>query len=199
MPYSTNGTFTPVRKKLAAGVNFLKEWSHAPARMGMVCPSGKRLTRAMASHVPQGDGLVVELGAGTGVVTQALLESGVHPERLVVLELASGMVDVLRMRFPGIRIIQGDAAELSRYTENKPIDCIVSSLPLVSLPKPVQDAITDEIHAHLGNGLLIQYTSSFAPQHALDRANFRRISAKRVWLNIPPASVMCFRTPSGQN
>ncbi len=195
MTHTTQETLAPVRKKLTAGLIFLREWASAPARMGMVCPSGKRLTRAMASRVPKGDGLVVELGAGTGVVTQALLEGGVHPDRLVVLELAPGMVDVLRMRFPGIRVIQGDAAQLSHYTGGRPIDCIVSSLPLVSLPQEVQDAITQEIMLHLGQGLLIQYTYSFAPEHALDKANFRRISAKRIWLNIPPAKVMCFRTP----
>src|SRR5690348_4415792 len=66
---------------------FLREWLVQPGIVGAICPSSHRLARSMAERIPvQGDGLVVELGAGTGAVTQALLEKGISPDRLRVVE-----------------------------------------------------------------------------------------------------------------
>ena len=67
----------------------------------MVCPSGMPLARSMAAFAPRkGDGLVVELGAGTGTVTRQLLDAGIAPRRLVVVEQSPVMVGLLRERFP---------------------------------------------------------------------------------------------------
>ena len=67
----------------------------------MVCPSGMPLARSMAAFAPRkGDGLVVELGAGTGTVTRQLLDAGIAPRRLVVVEQSPVMVSLLRERFP---------------------------------------------------------------------------------------------------
>ncbi len=66
---------------------FLAAWVRAPLRMGAIIPSSKSLARAMAKQVdPDQPGMVIELGAGTGAITQALLDSGLAPSRMLVIE-----------------------------------------------------------------------------------------------------------------
>ncbi|MGB6652455.1 MAG: hypothetical protein WBE64_09845, partial [Xanthobacteraceae bacterium] len=55
-------------------VRFLRSWIERPLTVGAVTPSGKILARAMARYVdPKSTGPVVELGPGTGPVTEALV------------------------------------------------------------------------------------------------------------------------------
>ena len=58
------------------------------------------------------DEAVLELGAGTGVVSRALLEGGVPPEQLIVVEIVPDMADHLRGVLPGVLVIEGDARNL---------------------------------------------------------------------------------------
>ena len=67
-------------------VVFAREWARSPRLAGAVCPSGSALAEAMAARVPAGTGLVVDLGAGTGAVTAALLKKGIAAHRIVVVE-----------------------------------------------------------------------------------------------------------------
>ena len=50
--------------------------------------------------IRDGDGPVIELGPGTGPVTEALVEHGVHPSRLVLVEFNPTFCQLLRQRFP---------------------------------------------------------------------------------------------------
>ena len=113
----------------------------------------------MAAMLPPGDGLVVELGAGTGAVTGALLAC-VPPERLLVLERLPAFCHLLRSRFPDLNVIRGDAARLADYLPaNRPVAAIVSSLPLLSLPAPLQTAIVQQMRAATAHeGCIIQFT-----------------------------------------
>ena len=66
-------------------VRFIRSWIERPLSIGAVTPSGKILARAMARYVdPNSTGPVVELGPGTGPVTEALVEAGVEPSRLEI-------------------------------------------------------------------------------------------------------------------
>src|SRR5262245_30992700 len=68
-------------------VRFIKSWIEKPLSMGAIMASSRMLGRAMARCVDLDiPGPVIELGPGTGVVTQALVEHGVDPERLVLVE-----------------------------------------------------------------------------------------------------------------
>ena len=68
-------------------VSFLRSWIERPLSTGALTPSSKILARTMARYVdPHSDGPVVELGPGTGPVTEALVEAGVAPSRLVLVE-----------------------------------------------------------------------------------------------------------------
>ena len=68
-------------------VHFLRSWLEKPLATGAVMPSGKMLARTMARYVdPLVPGPVIELGPGTGAVTEALVEHGIEPSRLVLVE-----------------------------------------------------------------------------------------------------------------
>src|SRR5208282_3544660 len=91
-------------------VRFIRSWIERPLSIGAVTPSGKMLARAMARYVdPNSNGPVVELGPGTGPVTQALVQAGVDPSRLVLVEFNPTFCRILRTRYPDATLVQGDA------------------------------------------------------------------------------------------
>src|SRR5215207_8736368 len=93
---------------------FARELISQPAAVGAVWPSSSQLAKGMAACVPaDGKGSIVELGGGTGAVTQALLERGIAPERLLVVERSPAFVQHLRARFPSVKVVEGDATKLA--------------------------------------------------------------------------------------
>ena len=83
----------PSRRGFADSARFLKTLVAAPRLTGAVAPSGRALARAMAAAIGSpSDGLIVELGPGTGPVTQSLIEARVSSERLVLVEIGRAHV-----------------------------------------------------------------------------------------------------------
>ena len=88
-------------------VRFIRSWFEKPLSMGAVSPSGKLLARTMASYVdPSVPGPVIELGPGTGPVTEALVEQGIEPSRLVLVEFNPDFCRLLRTRYPDATVIR---------------------------------------------------------------------------------------------
>jgi phosphatidylethanolamine/phosphatidyl-N-methylethanolamine N-methyltransferase len=186
---------------------FLKRWLRRPFAMGAVVPSGRLLAEAIArqtlAEIDGRDGHVVELGAGTGEVTKALLASGIEAERLALVERDPELSIFLRKHFRGPRIIEGDAARLPKLlTSNnvRNVAAMVSSLPLLSLPAEVVNGIVRGVFEALPRGAaLVQFTYGPAPPipRAL-RDDLALVGAHgpRIWLNVPPAVVWTFRRPA---
>jgi phosphatidylethanolamine/phosphatidyl-N-methylethanolamine N-methyltransferase len=145
---------------------------------------------------PKSQGTIVELGGGTGSITRALLERGLSPARLVVVERDRTLAALLRTRFPGVRILHGDAAELVALLRPLAIEgaaAIVSSLPLLSLPKQMRRRIVEQSFALLGeNGTFVQYTYGVASPVAAPEFGLIGEVAQRIWRNFPPAVVWRF-------
>jgi phospholipid N-methyltransferase len=111
--------------------HFLKGWIRNPLAMGALAPSGKSLAKLMARDVGA-ESRVVELGAGTGTVTEALLANGVAPENLCLVERERQFVKILARRFPRCRVIEADALELDRELgADSAFDFVISGLPLL--------------------------------------------------------------------
>lgn len=172
--------------------SFFKALIVNPRATGAVLPSSKFLAEEMVSHVINRDATVLELGAGTGVITRALIENGISHHNIVVVEHSNELVKNLRKQFPFLTIIEGNAAHVSSLlTEDIPeINTIVSSLPLRSLPKLVTYSILKEVYAILPvGGRYIQYTYGIK-QHPYELdSRWEKIYSKRIWLNLPPARV----------
>ncbi|SAK91211.1 methyltransferase type 11 [Caballeronia ptereochthonis] len=150
----------------------------------------------MARPVPlNGTGPVVELGAGTGAVTQALLERGVRPDRLLVVERSPALVAHLSARFPELRIIQGDARNLGLFlAQEGRVDAIVSSVPLRSLPYAESRSIVEHWRTVLPTGtLIVQFTYALygPPRHLSD--DFVQLSSEVTWRNLPPARILTLK------
>ncbi len=176
---------------------FFTQWLRSPAQLGAVFPSSVFLARKIAqvAHAVDCSGYIVELGAGLGAVTAQLLESGIPPERLIVLERSSLMANQLRSQFPNLTVIEGDAACLSEYLKDYlgRIKVVVSSLPLRSLSDVERGDIFSGLQLLLSEqGTFIQYTYALSASRSLYPAAFESCSSSLVWRNVPPAKVECF-------
>lgn len=180
-----------------------KLWLKNPRSIGAVAVSGPELAAAMARQIPKPlDGYVVELGGGTGSVTRAILASGVAPERLIVIERDPMLHKHLVERFPGVRILLGDALHLPsllRRHNIAPVAAIVSSLPLLSLKKSIQLRIGAQAFAVLEPGApFIQFTYGLFSPLPRNRLGIVGEVEERVLQNLPPASVWRYVRPAGQ-
>src|ERR1035441_5790750 len=88
---------------------FFRSLLRDPLSVGAVVPSSPRLSRLVASSVGEGDSLVVEVGAGTGSITEALLDRGVRPERLLLFERDAFLAAYLQDRFSRGQVSWGGA------------------------------------------------------------------------------------------
>jgi phosphatidylethanolamine/phosphatidyl-N-methylethanolamine N-methyltransferase len=181
---------------------FFGRWIKAPHRIGALAPSSRYLGQAMARQIDIRQArLVVELGGGTGSITRALLAAGLPPEKLIVVERDERLHRLLAERFPTLRVLRGDAAQLVallRPLGITGVSAIVSSLPLLSMPKRLRHRIVDQSFALLGSrGNLVQFTYGIAsPLPAREFGVAGRVVA-RVWRNLPPAFVWRFERKDG--
>ena len=191
-------------KKLIAALTdttlFLQEWFANPQRTGSVTPSSPKLAAAMARWLPSDpESFVLELGPGTGAVTQALIERGLREERLVAIERNPKMARLLRQRFPSAHIITGDAWHLDDLLRecHEPIEsvgAVISSLPLLNFPPDEADALAEKIRAILEHGgKWVQYSYHLGNGHHKSAMHFQRLASKIIWLNLPPARVNVYQ------
>jgi len=179
-------------------VRFLRSWIEKPLHMGAVMPSGRLLARTMAQYVdPQGEGPVVELGPGTGAITNALIEHGVDQKRLVLVEYNPGFCALLRERYPQAKVVQGDAYKLrdSLWEVLKaPASAVVSGLPLVTKPMLTRLKLIRDAFVALAPGApFVQFTYSVAPPIPKSLPGVSTEASERIWMNLPPARVWVYR------
>ncbi len=179
---------------------FLKRWLKGPLRIGAIAPSSRELAAAMARLVPAGSiEPVLELGGGTGAITQALLEAGIAAERLIVVERDDALHALLLKRFPDVRILLGDAADLRALLGPLGIarvGAVVSGLPLLAMRDSVRDRIVEGSFALLGpNAPFIQFTYGLASPIPRRKLGIRGEVKRRIFSNLPPASVWLYYRP----
>src|SRR5262245_29194909 len=151
-----------------SGFLFWRRYLRRPLGVGAVVPSGASLARAMVETLAPGPAdTIVEIGPGTGPFTQALLAAGVEPSRLILVEFDREFVLHLKRKFPGVTVIEGDAADLPRLLErqgHEKVSRILSGLPLRSMPAQLRAAISRAMAASLADGgRLVQFSYFLAP------------------------------------
>jgi phosphatidylethanolamine/phosphatidyl-N-methylethanolamine N-methyltransferase len=179
---------------------FLREWIANPQGTGSVAPSSRQLGAAMARWLPRNpDSHVLELGPGTGAVTDALLKHGLREDRLIAIEFNPNLAKLLRKRFPHACIITGDAWELDTLLAELPqpvesVGAVISSLPLLNFPREKADALAKKIRAALEpRGRYVQYSYHIVSDRSRGGDEFKLLASKIVWFNLPPARVSVFQ------
>ncbi|MFN3988456.1 MAG: class I SAM-dependent methyltransferase [Rhodocyclaceae bacterium] len=168
----------------------------SPAATGAVLPSSRALANAMAGAATEAD-IIVELGAGTGSVTRALIAR--HPSaHLIAVEIQPRLADTLQHRYPGLDVRRAPAKQvIDQLIDTPGRIAIVSSLPFRSLPRHIAGETADSLCRFLSAApgrKLVQFTyqprAPFAARHGL-RWERRAV----VWKNTPPAGVWELQAP----
>jgi phosphatidylethanolamine/phosphatidyl-N-methylethanolamine N-methyltransferase len=198
MPLQSSVRASKKPLRLDDEVRFLRSWIEKPLHMGAVMPSGRLLARTMAHYVDvHGTGPVVELGPGTGAITNALVERGVDQKRLVLVEYNPGFCALLRDRYPQAKVVQGDAYRLRDTLWNvlgAPAAAIVSGLPLVTKPMLTRLKLVRDAFAALSPGApFVQFTYSVVPPIPKSLPGVTTEASERIWMNLPPALVWVYR------
>lgn len=180
----------------------------SPGTVGAVAPSSPRLARLLAAVVPtHGTPGVVELGPGTGAVSDAIRRRLPPGAQHVAVEVDARMAAHLRATRPGMEVVTGDAADLTALlarTGPWRADAVVSGLPWALFPADRQRRIMGEVARALGPGGAF---TTFGYLHARATGRARRfrdlldatfdevVVSRPVWWNLPPAWVYVCRRP----
>ena len=185
--------------RFATRFAFIRSWIEKPLSIGAVTPSGKALARTMARYVdPATAGPVVELGPGTGPVTEALVERGIDPARLVLVEFNPTFCRLLRPRYPG-----GDRGPGRRlHICSRLLDGVLTRAGGGGRVRPaaVHQAAEDAAAAArrglradaAGRAVRAVHLHAISPiprSHGRVRAE----ASERIWRNLPPARVWVYR------
>ena len=185
-------------RHVARPLLFLRSWIAHPLRMGSVIPSSDALCRRVVRRAwPAPGRVVLELGAGTGVLTRAFVSTGLAQERLILVEIEPRLAAHLRHEFPLATVIEGDARELPSLLPRRwhgRIGSVVCGIPLVLLPWAEQCRFIDAMATVApGRGFLHYSYCITSPLPARRHG----LSARReAWtpFNLPPASVWRYET-----
>jgi len=177
--------------------DFLRGLWDDPKAVSAPTPSGKRLARAIAAEVdPASPGLVIELGAGTGIVTSALIARGIHEEKLVLFESVPTFHALLSRRFPRATVLGADAFRFDRYLpERARVAAVVSGIPLLNHPPSERARLIERSLDRQGPGAsFIQLSYGWWPP--IPAGPGMRLSRRVIFRNLPPAHIWIYRRPS---
>jgi phospholipid N-methyltransferase len=178
---------------------FLRELARAPLRTGALAPSSEALAALMVSEIDAQAGVVIELGPGTGRITEALLARGVPEDRVIVVEANPRFARLLQRRFPRILVRSDKAERLVRdpLPRAEEVSAVISGLPLPALGPTVQARILRDWYGTLPRARGF-YQFTYAPVSPVTPARLRDWGLESTRLgtvvrNMPPATVYCFR------
>jgi len=182
-------------------LRFFLLWLRRPLGLGAVVPSSKALATAMTSCLEiDTPGVVVELGGGTGNISRAILDAGIAPRDLIVVEREAGLCAAIAARTPGVNVVCADARNLKALLDNAgvgTVKAVVSGLPLLSMEAKDRRRILAAAFAVLPqSGEFLQFTySPVAPISRQACAKFGIEGVRLEWVlsNLPPAAVWRYR------
>jgi phosphatidylethanolamine/phosphatidyl-N-methylethanolamine N-methyltransferase len=179
-------------------LRFFKGWLDKPKAVGAIMPTSSITARRMASVIDPSSNLpVLELGPGTGVITRAILERGILPENLYTVEYSEGFVDFLKMQFPDVNVIQGDAFDLDKTLgafRDLKFDACVSGVPLLNFPVARRIAYIEGILDRLPEGRpIVQLTYGPLSPVPPRRGSYTVSHLDFVFRNVPPTQLWVYR------
>ncbi len=163
-------------------------------------PSSTFVARAVVRNIDWNNcRCVVELGAGTGPITEVILKLAPPTCKVVILERDPDFCDRLRERFPGADIVQADAVEIERVLDERGIDKVdhfICGLPLPSFPRKPAHKILDVVFRRMTEtGTFRQLTHMPYVYYGMYRRYFDKVRFSFVLRNFPPAGFYTCQVP----
>lgn len=183
-------------------LTFFRQWLKNPRGMASIAPSSRQLAELMASALPARASRIIELGAGTGAITEALIRHGASQRTLLAVEMNPVLHRLLARRFPQMHLAHGDARHLAKLVDDSgafacgEADAVLSSLGLLAMPEDLQhDILSAALAVMRAGGVFVQYTyglKSPLNEKVRQRLGLRCASAGLAWRNLPPARVFVY-------
>ena len=189
---------------------YLAAARRSPLEVGTVTASSRTLAKRLATVVRcQGNGaqVVVEVGAGAGEVTEAIVERAAPGTTVIAIEKDPELAERLRARGLAADVVTADALTLPALLTQRglvQVDVIVSVLPWTLLPPARQREFLDVFHRVLhpdGVFTAVAYSSGYwTPTARRFRAELHRrfhevVPSRTTWRNLPPAMTYICRQP----
>ena len=203
----------PAHRSLGDGWGtFLVAALRSPRDVGTLLPSGPELARRLAAVVPEaGRGgrpaVVVEVGAGAGAVTAAIVARAGHDAMVIAIEKDVALANQLRSRQLGVRVVTADAATLPAILADHGVDradVIVSVLPWTLFgPQRQREFLTIFAAALAPDGVFtaaaysLGYWTPAARRFRLelDQRFGEVLPTRTLWRHLPPAMTYVCRRP----
>jgi phospholipid N-methyltransferase len=181
---------------------FFKNFLKKPSEVGAILPSSRRLAEMMVSDIGlQNAEAVVELGPGTGVFTDVILEKINRNTLFFTIERNEDIYNHFTENYPDVKCYNRCASEIldiMKIEKVEKLDAVISGLPWASFPSEAQHSILNAVVEALKDGgsfVTFAYLQGFLLPAAhrfkkLLKSKFSDVQlSKVVWRNAPPAFV----------
>lgn len=187
-------------KALSEASIFIRRWWAHPMQLGSLLPSSRFLSAFIAREALKRideDEYILELGAGTGRFTKALLAQGIDPRRILAIEIDPRLIHYLHSQFPDVQVIQGNACHLTQlvlpHLQGRRIGVIISGLPMLGFSRAIQKDIVDNCFSVLKEkGALLQFTYGLSSSLNASHLGIQKKRLGWVLRNVPPACVWSY-------
>lgn len=170
---------------------FLKHALREIKTIWSVTESSKYLVKKMIVPIPfSHNNLIVELGAGNGCITQALLKKLEGQSKMISFELHPAFFNKIKhLSNERCTIVNDNALNILNFVDSQSADVIVSWLPLANIGTKVKQAIITEVKKSMKEDwLFIQFQYSLYDYKFLKK-NFKSVKVQFCALNVPPAFI----------
>jgi phosphatidylethanolamine/phosphatidyl-N-methylethanolamine N-methyltransferase len=145
---------------------FLKASLKKPLQLSTPFASGPRVGKRFARHIHlRDDEILVELGVGSGAVTDHILSQLKDRSRYVGFELNNDLYKFLsKEKYPDLEIIHDSADHMGRYLKGRKVGAVISTLPWSLIQRDTRMSILNQVYNTLEPGGLF---GIFFATHAL--------------------------------
>ena len=181
---------------------FFRKFLRHGTKIAGIVPSSTHLARAAITGIRSDAKVILELGAGTGPITAAIVGRVQSTCRIIAIERDADFVRVLKKRFvtqANLEIVQADISGLRQILKDRGVERVrhvVSGLPIPSFSQELQKTLFRDIHEILAfDGSFNQITEIPLLYRNLYRRYFEEVEFIFELRNIPPAGVYICKRP----
>ncbi|MDH6265280.1 phosphatidylethanolamine/phosphatidyl-N-methylethanolamine N-methyltransferase [Rhizobium sp. SG_E_25_P2] len=191
---------TRFAEKFDDEIRFIKGMMSRPRTVGAIAPTSSRTARAMADVIDVSSRLpVLELGPGTGVITRAILQHGVEPSRIFSIEYSEDFLSHLRMKYPGVNFLHGDAFDVFNALPahaGRQFDCVISGIPLLNFPMEARIQLIEDLLDLVPRGRpVVQFSYGPVSPVVAKPESYRIKHHHFIVRNLPPAQIWHYYRP----